>query len=80
MSARRRTYVLAPEERLDLADILVYCERQRGRRQRGICKARLTAAMERLTRFPDLAPTRNDLPPGIRLHPVEQHVLHVSGR
>jgi plasmid stabilization system protein ParE len=32
--------------------------------------------MERLTRFPDLGPTRDDLPPGMHLHPVEQHVVY----
>ncbi|HEY7029743.1 MAG TPA: type II toxin-antitoxin system RelE/ParE family toxin [Thermomicrobiales bacterium] len=74
MSARRRTYVLAPEARHDLADILVYSERLCGRRQRGIYRAALRRGFETVRDNPGIGIAEDEIEPGMRAHSVEHHV------
>jgi toxin ParE1/3/4 len=76
MSARRRTYVLAPEARHDLADILVYSERFWGRRQRDIYRAALRHGFETVRDNPGIGIAKDAIEPGMRVHPVEHHLLY----
>jgi toxin ParE1/3/4 len=75
MSACRRTYVLAPEARHDLANILVYSERQCGRSQRGIYRTALRRGFETVRDNPGIGIAKDEIEPGLRAHPVEHHVL-----
>jgi plasmid stabilization system protein ParE len=47
-----------------------------GEHQRDVYAERITAALERLTLFPNLGESRDDLPVGMRACPVEQHVIY----
>jgi toxin ParE1/3/4 len=76
MSSRRRTYLLAPEARHDLADILVYSERLWGHRQRGIYRAALRRGFETVRDNPGIGIARDEIEPGMRAHAVEHHVLY----
>jgi toxin ParE1/3/4 len=76
MSARKPKFSLAPEARQDLSDILVYTDRQWGRRQRGVYKAKLRRGFVALRDNPHLGLAREDLRPGLRALSVEHHVLY----
>ncbi|HEY7029749.1 MAG TPA: type II toxin-antitoxin system RelE/ParE family toxin [Thermomicrobiales bacterium] len=76
MSAPSRSLVLTTEATADIANTLLYSANQWGMRQRDISAQRLSAAIDRLTRFPDLGRIRDDLPAGMHAHPVEQHVVY----
>jgi toxin ParE1/3/4 len=75
MSAPERRLVVTARARADLQGILRYTTQQWGKRQRGIYKAKLTAAMNQLTRHPHMGEARDDIPAGMRAKAVEQHVI-----
>ncbi|MEA2514607.1 MAG: toxin ParE1/3/4 [Thermomicrobiales bacterium] len=68
--------MLAPEARHDLADILVYSERLWRRRQRSIYRAALRRGFETVRDNPDIGTAKDEIEPGMRVHPVEHHVLY----
>src|SRR5687768_8691284 len=75
MSARRRRFVLTPEARSDLSDILLYTEQQWGLAQLRSYNAQLKAAFAQVARFPGLGNLRPDFGSGIRGHRVGHHVV-----
>lgn len=67
---------LTDDARRDFRSILRYTRGTWGERQRDTYARRLTAAMEKLTQFPQLGEARSDLPPGMQAFPVAQHVIY----
>jgi toxin ParE1/3/4 len=67
---------LTPTARQDFRAILRYTREVWGERQRLIYGRRLDAAMDELTRYPNLGRTRDDLPSGMHALPVERHVIY----
>jgi toxin ParE1/3/4 len=76
MSAHRRRLSFAPDARADLSDILVYTEQQWGKRQRAAYKALIDDALRKLTPYPGIGRSRDDISPGLRSHPVGSHVIY----
>ena len=72
-SVRRLRYTA--EARRDLRAILRYSLRTWGERQRDVYAQRLADAADDLTGFPNLGSSRDDLAPGLRGHPVGEHVI-----
>ena len=66
---------LTPEAADDLRDLLQYSLETWGQRQRDTYRALIHRALRDLARFPDLGRGRDELAPGLRSHPVGQHVV-----
>jgi toxin ParE1/3/4 len=75
MSAHNRRLVIAAGARQDLRAILRYTERQWGRGQRAVYKAKLDDAMQGLLVHPYRGRQRDDLSPGLHCLPVLSHVV-----
>ena len=76
MSARRRRLVLTPLARQDLRDVLQYTARTWGPERRDSYKSLVLRRLRELTAYPDLGRARDELFPGCRSLPVEQHVAY----
>ena len=66
---------MTPEAADDLRDLLQYSLQTWGRRQRDTYQALILRALRDLARFPGLGRNRDELGPGLRSHPVGQHVV-----
>ena len=66
---------MTPEAADDLRDVLQYSLEMWGQRQRNTYQALIVRALRDLARFPGLGRTRDELGPGLRSHPVGQHVV-----
>jgi toxin ParE1/3/4 len=75
MSVPRRRLILTPRAQAHLRAIRRYTVRQWGPQQYATYRAKLTAAMERLTEFPALGTDASHIAPGVHAFPVEQHVI-----
>lgn len=75
MSARRRI-ILAPAARQDLRSIQLFTEQRWGRHQRIAYRAKLQAAIQRLSEFPALGIGVVHMSAGLHSLPVEQHVIY----
>ena len=73
MSSRRLDFT--DDARSDLRSILRYSRRIWGAHQGGVYAEHVDAAMQELTRFPELGRYRDDLTPGLRSREVQQHVV-----
>lgn len=74
MSARRLPVNFSPEAWDDLEDIALYSELTWGAEQKDQYLAALDRALLRLGDFPQLGRARDDLHPGYRSLPIEQHI------
>jgi toxin ParE1/3/4 len=75
MSAPKRRLVITERARSELRAIRRYTVRQWGPEQFAVYRARLTAAMERLTEYPTLGRAAPHIAADVAFFPVEQHVI-----
>lgn len=75
MSARSRTVRVTPDARQDLDDLLLYSMLTWGEAQMRSYEAAIERALRNLVRYPRLGRVRDDLFPGCRCLPVEQHLI-----
>lgn len=75
MSSRRLPVVLSPEARDNFEDIVRYTRRTWGDGQAARYAEALNNALDNLGRFPLMGRARDDVFPGCRIQPVEQHVI-----
>ncbi len=76
MSARRRRVRLTPRAQRDYDDILLYTEATWGPEQADRYEAALDRGLARLGTNARIGVARDDLHPGLRVHPVERHLLY----
>jgi toxin ParE1/3/4 len=80
MSARRFPVVLSPEAQDDYASIHAYTLRQWDESQWAVYEAALLRAFDALGDNPSLGRAQDDLRPGLRSLPVEQHIIFYEVR
>ena len=73
-SSRKLRYTA--EARRDLRSILRYTLNTWAERRRDVYAERLTAALDELTRFPDLGRSRDEIGTGLRSFPIGEHVAY----
>ena len=73
-SSRRLTFT--PEAASDLAAIVRHSAEIWGRQQAERYRAQIFDALTNLVRFPSIGQRRDDLAPGLRSHPIGQHVAY----
>lgn len=76
MSVRKRRLVVTPRAQGRLRAIRRYTVRQWGPQRYTPYRAKLAAAMERLTEFPALGAAAPHIAPRVHAFPVEQHVIY----
>ena len=75
MSPRERHIVLSADAENDLADILQYTLETWGPRQMKFYAVKLDAGLSAIAGQPKIGTTRDDLFPGCRSQPIEEHVV-----
>ena len=73
-SSRRLDFT--PDAEDDLRSILEYTRMSWGARQQDVYAEHIAAALQELNQFPDLGRPREEVSPGLRAYPVEQHVVY----
>lgn len=76
MSSLRRQVIVAPRAAHDFEDILLHSLHTWGDEQARRYQAALDRAIDGLEDFPEIGPTRDDLPAGFRMRFVEQHIIY----
>lgn len=74
MSSRKLRYTA--EARSDFRSILRYGRATWGERRKDAYAEHMDATIESLTRFPNLGSSRDDIAPGLRSIPIEEHVVY----
>lgn len=67
-------YGLAPSAATDLLEIFRYTKRTWGQEQARRYREELDLAVQQLSLSPDLGRRREEIAPGLRSHPVAQHI------
>jgi toxin ParE1/3/4 len=75
MSARKRPVSLTIQARQDFEEILIHSLGQWGEVQRDRYALAINQALTVLGDNPQIGRAREDLPPGYRAFPVEQHII-----
>ena len=75
MSPRSRSIRFTPQARRDLHQILLYSRRTWGAQQKARYQAAIDHSLDLLVEYPMLGEACEDLFPGGRRHPVEQHII-----
>jgi toxin ParE1/3/4 len=73
-SSRRLDYTVEAEA--DIREILQYTAETWGEKHRRSSAERLSATMQKLTELPSLGRARNEIAPGIRCQPSQQHMIY----
>jgi toxin ParE1/3/4 len=77
MPSRRRLTVASAAD-IDLTSISQYAAATWGEEQADRSVQRIVDALAHLVQFPELGRTREDIEPGLRGHPVGQHIVYYS--
>jgi toxin ParE1/3/4 len=80
MSPHNLRLSLSPRAKGDFGAILALSEQIWGKAQRDIYRTKLDDALRRLAEFPEAGRSREELGPGLRSVPVEQHVIYYRVR
>lgn len=78
MSSHRLPVIVSSRAQADYEDILAYSERTWGEDQALAYEAAIDRALDDVGSFPQIGRARDDLSPGYRSFPVEQHVIYYS--
>jgi toxin ParE1/3/4 len=76
MSSRKLPVIVSPRAQADYEDILAYGLPTRGEEQALAYEAAIDGALDDLGAFPQIGRARDELSPGYRSYPVEQHVIY----
>jgi toxin ParE1/3/4 len=76
MSAPRLRLVISPRAQRDFRSIRLYGLREWGKERADAYQTALTHGFERLRDYPQIGKAREDLKTGLRVWPIEHHVLY----